>query len=84
MSSTDSLMIDWETLAAEYAQRGHRLRLRDRRSSYHIHRPQTPALPDTLQLRDYQTQAIVRWLRHQGRGTLKMATGSGKRLWRWR
>lgn len=70
--------INWEQLAAEYLKPSRSLR--EQRSSYHASRPQVPTLPPTLQLRDYQKQAIGRWLRHQGRGTLKMATGSGKTI----
>ena len=36
-----------------------------------------PQLPALLQLRSYQQQAITNWFKNQGRGTLKMATGSG-------
>ena len=36
-----------------------------------------PQLPAQLQLRSYQQQAISNWFLNQGRGTLKMATGSG-------
>ncbi|WP_408648879.1 DNA phosphorothioation system restriction enzyme [Tumidithrix elongata] len=39
-----------------------------------------PILPDTLSLRDYQKQAIANWFENHGRGTLKMATGSGKTI----
>ncbi len=39
-----------------------------------------PQLPDTLQLRPYQKQAIASWFANRGRGTLKMATGSGKTI----
>jgi DNA phosphorothioation system restriction enzyme len=39
-----------------------------------------PKLPPLLQLRSYQQQAIANWFTHQGRGTLKMATGSGKTI----
>lgn len=34
--------------------------------------------PPTLQQRPYQREAAVEWLRNQGRGMLKMATGTGK------
>lgn len=40
----------------------------------------SPRLPANLQLRSYQQQAVTNWFRHQGRGTLKMATGSGKTI----
>jgi DNA phosphorothioation system restriction enzyme len=36
------------------------------------------SVPEWLELRPYQTQAIEGWLRTRGRGILKMATGSGK------
>ncbi len=39
-----------------------------------------PKLPEDLELRSYQQQAISNWFKNQGRGTLKMATGSGKTI----
>jgi len=39
-----------------------------------------PILPANLELRDYQKQAIANWFQNNGRGTLKMATGSGKTI----
>lgn len=39
-----------------------------------------PKLPASLQLRPYQKQAVTHWFKNQGRGTLKMATGSGKTI----
>jgi DNA phosphorothioation system restriction enzyme len=39
-----------------------------------------PSLPPWLTLRPYQQQAIDNWFANQGRGTLKMATGSGKTI----
>ncbi len=39
-----------------------------------------PKLPENLELRSYQQQAISNWFKNQGRGTLKMATGSGKTI----
>lgn len=41
---------------------------------------QTPQMPASLQLRSYQEQAVANWFANQGRGTLKMATGSGKTI----
>lgn len=35
-------------------------------------------LPPELTVRDYQRDAIMAWLRNQGRGILEMATGTGK------
>jgi len=40
----------------------------------------SPQLPPNLQLRSYQQQAVTNWFQNQGRGTLKMATGSGKTI----
>jgi superfamily II DNA or RNA helicase len=40
--------------------------------------PARLAIPEWLTVRDYQRKAVASWLRHQGRGILKMATGTGK------
>ena len=37
-------------------------------------------MPPTLQLRQYQQEAVANWFANNGRGTLKMATGSGKTI----
>jgi DNA phosphorothioation system restriction enzyme len=37
-------------------------------------------MPPTLQLRQYQRVAVANWFANNGRGTLKMATGSGKTI----
>lgn len=37
-------------------------------------------MPPSLQLRQYQKQAVNSWFANKGRGTLKMATGSGKTI----
>jgi DNA phosphorothioation system restriction enzyme len=39
-----------------------------------------PILPSNVELRDYQKEAIANWFKNNGRGTLKMATGSGKTI----
>jgi len=39
-----------------------------------------PKIPDEIQLREYQKQASANWFANNGRGTLKMATGSGKTI----
>jgi len=36
------------------------------------------AIPADIAVRDYQRKAVEAWLGHQGRGILKMATGTGK------
>jgi superfamily II DNA or RNA helicase len=45
-----------------------------------VPRPGVPITPFWLNLRDYQHQAIANWFKNHGRGTLKMATGSGKTI----
>ncbi|WP_026082465.1 DNA phosphorothioation system restriction enzyme [Mastigocladopsis repens] len=42
--------------------------------------PGCPRMPPSLQLRGYQRQAVNNWFGNNGRGTLKMATGSGKTI----
>ncbi len=37
-------------------------------------------MPQCIQLRQYQQQAVANWFANKGRGTLKMATGSGKTI----
>ena len=39
-----------------------------------------PIIPLGLEIRAYQQQAIANWFANQGRGTLRMATGSGKTI----
>lgn len=39
-----------------------------------------PRLPASIQLRPYQQEAVNNWFANRGRGTLKMATGSGKTI----
>lgn len=42
--------------------------------------PGVPRIPSSVKLRGYQEQAIQNWMRNKARGTLKMATGSGKTI----
>lgn len=50
-------------------------------NNYHVKpSPGRPHIPSWLVLRSYQTQAITNWFKSNGRGTLKMATGSGKTI----
>ena len=37
-----------------------------------------PRLPSSIQLREYQREAIRSWFKNNGKGIFKMATGSGK------
>ncbi|MFD7077139.1 DEAD/DEAH box helicase family protein [Nocardioides sp. NPDC059952] len=43
-----------------------------------VYEPTRLQIPGWLTVRDYQREAVTAWLRHQGRGVLKMATGTGK------
>lgn len=45
-----------------------------------ISSPGCPRIPSFLHLRSYQHEAVTNWFANQGRGTLKMATGSGKTI----
>lgn len=51
------------------------------KGKYYVQPPAgCPKIPSEVQLRPYQKQAIANWFANQGRGTLKMATGSGKTI----
>jgi len=39
-----------------------------------------PAIPQSVELRDYQEEAIEEWFKHQCKGLLEMATGTGKTI----
>jgi len=74
------LIINWEDLAQAYEQRHCQGRVSEAKGNYHFRDWGTPCLPSSIVLRDYQKQAVVNWFRNQGRGMLKMATGSGKTI----
>ena len=65
--------IDWEKLAAGY-------KVASKKGAYKSSCPGCPQIPPSIQLRDYQRTAAQSWFRGRGRGTLKMATGSGKTI----
>jgi superfamily II DNA or RNA helicase len=54
----------------------------ENQGNYHLNLqlPGCPRLPASVQLRQYQQQAVASWFANNGRGTLKMATGSGKTI----
>ncbi len=72
--------IDWNKLATKYEQEDQSFRVAENKSYYDYQSLGTPRIPPTLKLRNYQRQAVASWFRNQGRGTLKMATGSGKTI----
>ncbi|OBK28866.1 DNA repair helicase [Mycobacterium asiaticum] len=43
-----------------------------------VNEPTRLSIPSNLEVRDYQRKAVMAWLGQQGRGILKMATGTGK------
>ncbi|MGF1587660.1 MAG: DNA phosphorothioation system restriction enzyme [Pleurocapsa sp.] len=72
--------IDWQKLAALYRFRHQNKRLTESSRNYQYGNLGIPIFPDNLSLRKYQHQAVANWLENKGRGTLKMATGSGKTI----
>ena len=74
------LNINWGKLARDYKNKVGNKRLKESSSNYQYQELGIPSFPSSLELRDYQQQAILSWLKNKGRGTLKMATGSGKTI----
>jgi DNA phosphorothioation system restriction enzyme len=72
--------INWQRLAALYRYQHQAHRLKESSADYQYHNLGIPTFPNNLNLRKYQHQAVVNWLENKGRGTLKMATGSGKTI----
>jgi DNA phosphorothioation system restriction enzyme len=72
--------IDWHRLATFYRQKYLNNRLKEGGKSYQDINIGVPIFPHNLRLRKYQHQAVANWLENKGRGTLKMATGSGKTI----
>lgn len=72
--------IDWQKLAALYRDKHQDKRLKESSRSYKSNNLGIPIFPNNLNLRKYQHQAVANWLENKGRGTLKMATGSGKTI----
>lgn len=72
--------IDWHRLATLYRQKYLNNKLKEGGKSYQDTNLGIPIFPHNLNLRKYQHQAVANWLENKGRGTLKMATGSGKTI----
>jgi DNA phosphorothioation system restriction enzyme len=70
--------INWQKLADEY-EKTKTYRVAEK-LNYYTSAQGIPKIPLNLSLRDYQKEAVVNWFRNKGRGTLKMATGSGKTI----
>jgi DNA phosphorothioation system restriction enzyme len=74
------LAIDWKTLARKFQKSVTVQKVAESRGTYRLDPSGIPRIPEELELRDYQNTAILSWFRSRGRGTLKMATGSGKTI----
>ncbi len=72
--------INWQKLATEYKKKFQKKTAREPNRDYQYQELGIPHFPSNLELRDYQHEAVVNWLENKGRGTLKMATGSGKTI----
>lgn len=72
--------IDWDKLAKEYSRSIPSKKVSEAGGLYQSSPSGYPQFPSNLHLRDYQQTAVISWLSNQGRGTLKMATGSGKTI----
>ncbi len=78
--TTINLKIDWEQLVKKYEKRSRLNKVAERGGFYQGFSSGIPHIPTNLKLRDYQQEAIINWFKNKGRGTLKMATGSGKTI----
>lgn len=73
--------INWDSLVKNYQEKtNYKLAEKKGNYNYHSYSDGIPLLPENLILRDYQKQAVINWFKNQGRGILKMATGSGKTI----
>ncbi|NJK46909.1 DNA phosphorothioation system restriction enzyme [Candidatus Gracilibacteria bacterium] len=76
----DLSAINWEQLAQEYTVSLRSKKVAELGGDYKSKLTGEPKIPASIRLRDYQQTAVLSWLRNRGRGTLKMATGSGKTI----
>ncbi|MGQ4650010.1 DNA phosphorothioation system restriction enzyme [Lyngbya aestuarii] len=80
------LSIAWETSVYDYPSETADKTVAEPKETYQWQQPAEnqqsghPQIPPNIQLRSYQQQAVANWLANRGRGTLKMATGSGKTI----
>ncbi|MBL1209266.1 DNA phosphorothioation system restriction enzyme [Geminocystis sp. GBBB08] len=75
------IKINWDNLVKNYQEKSS-YKLAEKKASYHYYNSSDaiPILPKNLIIRDYQKEAVINWFKNRGRGTLKMATGSGKTI----
>lgn len=76
----NSCWIDWEKITRDFLSSRKIKQVAELRGFYRVNPSGIPRIPPNLELRDYQNTAIISWFRNRGRGTLKMATGSGKTI----
>ena len=76
----NSCWIDWEKITRDFLNSRKLRQVAELRGFYRVNPSGIPRIPPNLELRDYQNTAIISWFRNRGRGTLKMATGSGKTI----
>ncbi len=76
----NSCWIDWEKITRDFLSSRKLRQVAELRGFYRVNPSGIPRIPPDLELRDYQNTAIISWFRNRGRGTLKMATGSGKTI----
>lgn len=72
-------IINWDLLVKEYEKKT-KFKVKEKSNCYQKLITGIPELPPDLQLRDYQQKAVINWFKNKGKGTLKMATGSGKTI----
>lgn len=73
-------IVDWQKIIQSFLTKNKYKLAEKKQDYYHQYNYSYPIYPQQLNLRDYQQQAIVNWFKNKGRGTLKMATGSGKTI----
>lgn len=74
-------IIDWASLGDKHSQGTNSNTVAEPGGNYQRQNSTGyPEIPPDIQLRQYQQQAVTNWFANQGRGTLKMATGSGKTI----
>ncbi|MDJ0658574.1 MAG: DNA phosphorothioation system restriction enzyme [Crocosphaera sp.] len=75
-----NLTTDWNWLIREYGKKYANYRVKEKKKYYQLFTEGNPKIPESITLRDYQQEAVINWFKNKGRGTLKMATGSGKTI----
>ena len=79
-------MSKYSGASVERVNKGTILTVAEAKNRYSLNSSETnqpsgcPQIPPYLQLRQYQEEAVRNWFANKGRGTLKMATGSGKTI----